>query len=131
MLLFWIFTPATTIRALIVDKTVLTDKCNEHYCINWILKHEKFKKPNGDNYSASEDYYGFFPGKNKRFQIKDFSKFSESQIDSMADFYQLAYFTDTYGVYYNEWYLDTFVNEYSTKFYGGMDLNDYNLLKRM
>lgn len=131
MFLLWLFTPSTAIKALIVDKTVLSEDCNEHYSLNWILKHEKYKKPDGSYYSAAKDYFGFFPGGDKKFTIKDLSGLSSFQLDSVSDYYQIGYFADTYGIYYNEWYLDTFVNEYSTKVYGGMHMNDYELIRRM
>jgi len=52
-------------------------------------------------------------------------------VKQAADSLDVAYFTDTYGIFSNEWYRDTMDNEKSTKIYGGLNKNDIILLKRM
>ncbi|MCX6352207.1 MAG: hypothetical protein NTX03_10135 [Bacteroidetes bacterium] len=54
----------------------------------------------------------------------------QEQIDKASDKYDLFYYTDTYGIYSNEWYGDTLINERSRLVYGGMSSHDLSLLKR-
>lgn len=128
---WWLLTPKKHLKVLIVDKTVLTTDGKEHRSFNWVLKYKRFVKENGEYYNIGKDYMGFFPKDNKQYEIHDLKDFSEKQIDSISNYYDMVYYTDTYGIYYNEWYLDTLENELSRKVYGGLDENDYLLLKRM
>lgn len=131
MFISWVITPKQRLNVLIFDKTVLTEKRNEHLCFNWILKHQKITNIQGDYYKAETDYCGFFPLKNKKFQIRDFLKSDEPFIEKMSNFYDMVYYTENYGVYRNEWYLDTFRYAYSRKIYGGLDHKDFEYLKKM
>lgn len=131
MWFFWMISPSKSLNILIVDKTVLTKECREHKGFDWILTHHKYKKADGNSYSTAGDYFGFFPGENKKYKVNDFSGFSDKQIDSISNIYQMLYYADTYGIYKNSWYLDTLQNEHSEKIYGGLDEGDYLLLKKM
>lgn len=126
----WYLGPKRPMNVFVLDKTVLTKKGNEHRSFYWLLTNDKIVKPNNEFYSISEDYFGFFPLENKKYKIKDLSGLSEEQIDSLAKFYDLFYFTDTYGVYYNEWYTEDDHTEHSRKIYGGLDKNDFLLLEK-
>ena len=114
-----------------MDKTSLTTFGLEHRTFNWVLAYEKYFKPDGSNYSASHDYFGFFPLKNDSFILKDLSKLTERQIDSLSSYFDMTYYTDTYGVFYNEWYQKTNLSEPSEKVYGGLDRNDILFLAKM
>jgi hypothetical protein len=127
----WQLTPSKQLNILIVDKTVLTPDAREHRSLNWVLTYKKFVKSNGDLYKPAKDYMGFFPGKKKRFTIHDLKEMTESQIDSISDHYDAVYYTDSYGIYYNEWYRDTLETEHSEKVYGGLDENDFLLIQKM
>jgi len=129
--LLWILKPSIRTNILIMDKTVLNPIGFEHRALTWVLHHRKYFKPNGDSYSTSSDYLGFFPLKNDSFLIKDLSKLTEKQIDSLSTCSNMAYFTDTYGVYDNEWYRKKDLSEHSDKVYGGLDKNDVHFLKKM
>jgi len=129
--LLWILKPSIRTNILIMDKTVLNPIGFEHRTLTWVLHHRKYFKPNGDSYSTSRDYLGFFPLKNDSFLIKDLSKLTEKQIDSLSTCSEMAYFTDTYGVYNNEWYRKKDISEHSEKVYGGLDKNDVLFLKKM
>jgi len=131
MWIFWILTPSKSINILIIDKTVLTKDCREHKGFNWILTQNKYVNSSGNFYNTTSDYFGFFPSENKKYKVNDFSTFSDKQIDSICNLYQMLYYTDTYGIYKNSWYLDTLQNEHSEKIYGGLDEGDYLLLKQM
>ncbi|MFC1729726.1 hypothetical protein ACFL6I_05260 [candidate division KSB1 bacterium] len=118
-------------KIAIVDKTVLTPKGQEHRSLNWVLRHRKYVKPNNLNYKVSTDYFGFFPKENNKFEIHDLSYFKSKELDSIADYYDMAYIADMYGIYYNEWYLDSMETEHSRIVYGGLHYKDYLFLKRM
>lgn len=129
--LAWKLSPHKHLSIFIADKTVLTEGAPEHSALNMILTREKYVKPDGDFYSASKDYSGFFPLENFNYIIKDLSAFNSQQIDSIAGLYEMAYFTDMYGISKNEWYCRKSQTAYSEKLYGGMDENDYLFLKKM
>ncbi|HEY3389459.1 MAG TPA: hypothetical protein VGK38_07820, partial [Prolixibacteraceae bacterium] len=80
----WVFKPSYKANILIIDKTVLTKDGLEHKPFDWVLHHRKYFKPDGKSYTAQSDYLGFFPLKNDSFLIKDLSKFTEKQIDSIS-----------------------------------------------
>jgi len=129
--LLWIVKPSYKANVLVVDKTVLTKYGLEHRAFDWVLQHRKYFKPNGDSYSPEHDYLGFFPLENDSFSIKDLSKLTEKQIDSLSNSTDITYFTDTYGIYDNEWYRKKDIGEHSEKVYGGLDKNDVLFLKKM
>jgi len=129
--LLWIIKPQFKANILIMDKTVLTKEYLKHNAFNWIISHNKYVKPDGLFYSLSNDYNGFFPLTNDTYKIKDFSKLTKKQISILSDFYDMAYYADTYGVYTNEWYRDKNPVEYSEKIYGGLDEGDVYFLSKM
>lgn len=131
MWLMWQFTPKKKMKIFIMDKTVLSTEGLEHRCFNWVLKHKKYLTEDGDFYNIEKDYFGFFPKENKKFIIKDLKNYSKKQVESICKLYDMAYYTDTYGMYYNEWYRDTLQTEHSEKLYGGLDESDYLFLKKL
>jgi len=129
--LLWIVRPSLKANVLIMDKTVLTQYGLEHRAFDWVLAHRKYTRSDGTNYTPQRDYFGFFPLQNDSFLVNDLSKFTEKQIDSLSSSFDMTYFTDTYGIYYNEWYRKINVAEHSEKIYGGLDKNDVLFLKKM
>jgi hypothetical protein len=119
------------LNLLIVDKTVLNANSFKHRSVNWILDYEKYTKSSGSFYEINKDYYGFFPQENEKYDIKDFEKMNEGELDSLASVYDMAYFTDTYGIMGNEWYKHRDIFETSTSIYGGLSEKDILLLKKM
>jgi len=119
------------LNLLIVDKTVLNSNSFKHRSVNWILDYEKYTKSNGAFYDINKDYYGFFPLENEKYDIHDFDKMSESDLDSIASIYDMIYFTDTYGIMGNEWYHHRDPNENAESIYGGLSEKDNLLLKKM
>jgi hypothetical protein len=88
-------------------------------------------KPDGDLYDVDKDYYGFFPlnGKSQEF---DFRSVRIHEIEKISNTYDMLYYADTYGVYYNEWYKKGNADvKHTQKVYGGLNQNDYLLLKEM
>ena len=124
MWLGWYFTPVTPLQIKIVDKTVLTRQATEHESFTWILIKEKFAKANGKLYEVSKDYFGFFPGENQKYAVRGLEQFTLPQIDSLARRTDVAYFTDTYGIYRNEWFTQTENLERSKSLYGGLSARD-------
>jgi len=104
MWLIWHIEGKKELKIAIVDKTVLTRDGNEHRSFNWILTNRKYCKPDRQLYSISEDYYGFFPLKYKKFYIKDFSGLDSAKIVDLVNRTDMTYFTDTYGIYHKEWF---------------------------
>jgi hypothetical protein len=98
----WQFWPARPLNILILDKTSITAEGNEHRSFNWVLIYNRYTKPNGGTYSVSKDYYGFFPLQDEKYLLKGLEQYSAPQVDSLARWSDMAYFTDTYGVYRGE-----------------------------
>ncbi len=131
MWLLWYLTPLQKKYIVIIDKTVATKQYFEHKSLWWVLTHQRIVQPNGRRYLLSQDYFGFFPRADKKFTISDLNNFNTGGLDSIAKFSSAVYYTDTYGVYYNEWYTDKNLQEHSGILYGGLDDHDIYLLKQM
>lgn len=131
MWLGWVITPKKKLVVAIVDKTVLTKQGQEHISLNWVLNHQRFTKTSTAAYSTSNDYFGFFPLEDEHFKLKGLERFTAAQLDKLSDDADLAYFTDTYGIFNNEWYTGKNVTERSGKIYGGMSKEDIGLMQRM
>ena len=127
----WTFQGKESVQILILDKTVPTLERHKHRSFNWILNHEKYVKANNRRYLYKKDYYGFFPLKPLRNRQYDIKRIRLGEIINMAEEYDGAYFTDTYGVYFNDWYQGINKNRRSRKIYGGLLNNDYLLFKEL
>jgi hypothetical protein len=131
MLLSWILEGKKELKIVMVDKTSLTAEGAEHRSFNWILNYEKYCMQNRSLYSISSDYYGFFPKNNGRYEIKGLENFSEQALLSLSNQSDMAYFTDTYGIYRNEWYGSSNRGNLSACIYGGMSDQDITFLELM
>ncbi|APG59119.1 hypothetical protein [Christiangramia salexigens] len=127
MYLAWLLTPNTKLVVAIIDKTVMDESGQEHISLNWVLNHEKFTKTSEKPYRIDTDYFGFFPGQNKDYQLKGLERFSASQITKLSNDADLVYFTDTYGVYNNDW----FEGDKNGLLYGGLSDEDTELMQLM
>lgn len=127
----WLITPNTKLVIAIVDKTVLTTKGQEHISLNWVLNHEKYRKTSKEPYEVSRDYFGFFPEENSEFKLKGLERFSYSKLRQLSNDADLAYFTDTYGIYNNEWFNKGDDKDRSGILYGGLSDKDIQLLELM
>ncbi len=140
--LAWVFTPERKLNILILDKTVLERKAQEHTSISWILTHEKYRHSLSGLYKHDTDYYGFYPNDSGQYKIRDFNGGSIKSLDSLVNLYDIAYYTDLYGVYKGEWY-DRYPGaapdgynadnsmEHTEKIYGGMTPKELEFLKKM
>lgn len=131
MWLAWLFTPKKKLVVAIIDKTAMTKEGQEHVSFTWILNHNRFTKNKTKLYTAENDYFGFFPKENENFRIKGLERFSTAQLEKLSNDADMAYYTDTYGIYSNEWYLRNNDVERSGIVYGGMSEQDIDFLRNM
>ncbi len=118
------------LKVLVYDMTVPRKSYDEHKSFSWILINQKYTTFDQLNNPAI-DYKGLFPLDNFKFVTKDFLKLTHKEVIQVADSLDMAYFTDSYGIYTNEWYGDTLLNERSSRIYGGLNINDITLLQSM
>lgn len=132
-LIRWTFQTKKPLDIIIVDKTVPTLEREKHKSFNWILTNERYvKKIKKSDYSYTKDYYGFMPlrpAKNKKFTKGDY-RLAEV-LDSLNKNCQAVYFTDTYGVFFNDWYQGINKSRRSRRLFGGMNSNDNVLVDVM
>lgn len=131
MFIIWLCTDKRKLVVAIIDKTVLTNKGQEHISFNWVLNQEKFSKTKTILYNHKNDYFGFFPLDKENFQLKGLERFSPAQLDQLSIDADAAYITDAYGIYKNEWYRQGDDKERSGMVYGGMSGQDLYLLQQM
>lgn len=131
MWLYWWLSPKRMIVAAIIDKTVLTQNSQEHASLTWVLNQERFTKTRRTPYKLSRDYFGFFPEANGKYRIKGLERLSSSQLEQLSRDCNLAYYADTYGVYYGDLKMGTTETGGSRMIYGGMSQNDIDFLKKM
>lgn len=131
MWIAWLCTPRKKLVVAIVDKTEISRKGQEHASLTWVLNQERYTKTSKKLYNVSEDYFGFFPRKGESFRLKGLERFTPQQLDQLSNDAKAVYFTDTYGVFGNEWYTQKNLTERSGIVYGGMSKEDIGLLQRM
>ncbi len=131
MRIAWEFSPKRVLNVVILDKTVLNSNSYKHRSINWILDYEKYARYDSSFYDINQDYYGFFPGENEKYAIRDFDTMNDAVLDSVAERSDLLYCADTYGVLGNEWYRHRDRNEVSESIYGGMSEKDMQFMRKM
>lgn len=137
--LIWLVRPKSELRLLVLDKTVLTTKCQEHLSLFWVLNNNKFAW-NGKRYNLEKDYLGFFPDGKGGYSVNDLDSLSSISLLKLAQVSDAAYYTDLYGIYSKEWKetyfnagLDSsrYLSERSNLLYGGMKSNDLEFLLHM
>jgi hypothetical protein len=132
-LLRWTFQTKKPLDIIIVDKTVPTLEREKHKSFNWILTNERFvKQVKKSSYSSAKDYFGFKPlrpAKNKKFDKGDYRL--NEVLDSLNKNGKAVYFTDTYGVFFNDWYQGINKSRRSRILFGGMNNNDNALIGLM
>lgn len=131
MWLAWLLTPKRKMVAAIIDKTVLTSKGQEHVSFSWMLNNNRFAKTQSKLYHPEHDYFGFFPKEEFQFELKGLERFSLENLKQLSEDADLTYFTDTYGIYKNEWYTSEQSTERSGLVYGGMSKRDIDFLQLM
>lgn len=129
--LSWLLTTPRPVSLFIMDKTSYTEDKVKNRAINWVLKHYRFVKPNGRNYSPEMDYFGFFPGEEENYTIRDLAGLSPREIQDMAVSHHVAYYADSYGVFSNMWPEDQPDVTAAVKIYGGLEWHDLLFLEYM
>jgi len=130
MWLAWLFADKRQLVTAIVDKTVLHSDGQEHISLTWILNHQRFTKTKRKAYAIDQDYFGFFPLENHKYRLKGLERFTDQQLAQLSRDSDLAYYTDTYGIYRQEWFQSD-TAERSGIIYGGMSRKDVNFLTMM
>jgi hypothetical protein len=126
----WFFNEKRVLNVYILDKTVTRMDRPEHKAFTWVLNKSRFVLPNNNTYSHIEDYFGFFPLDIEE-EVFDFRSVRINEVDAYASAFDLAYYTDCYGVYSFEWYKGKSKPIKSQKVYGGLNQNDYLLMKKL
>ncbi|MBP7731285.1 MAG: hypothetical protein KA114_06590 [Bacteroidales bacterium] len=127
----WAFQEKKPINIIILDKTVPTLERINHKSLVWVLTNGRFVKSNGNSYSFRKDYYGFFPTRPLREKGWKQNNLRITEIMSIADSMDALYYTDTYGVFTNDWYRGISKSRRSRKLYGGLNNTDYLYLVEM
>jgi len=131
-LIRWTFQSKKPLDIIIVDKTVPTLEREHHKPFTWILTNERFvKKEKKTSYSYTKDYFGFFPQRPLREKKWDRNDYRLADIINLANKNDAIYFTDTYGVFFNDWFRGINKSRKSRKIYGGLNNTDFLLLKEM
>ena len=128
----WAFQEKKPIDVVILDKSVPTLDRLGHRSFVYTLTNSRFVRgEKGGSFSASRDYYGFEPlrpAREKQFRKKDFRL---TELIDLAENNDALYYTDTYGVFFNDWYQGIKKTRRSRKLYGGLNNNDYLLMVEM
>jgi hypothetical protein len=120
--ILWRFQETVKIKALIIDKTVPDFSYREHKGLFWILNHNKYiDGETAQAFGYKTDYYGYFPGKDKKYTIRELPK-DISDTD-------LIYLADTYGVYEEDLSDSNTTGERSGKIYGGLQKDEVSKIK--
>jgi hypothetical protein len=128
----WAFQSKKPMDIILVDKTVPTVDRENHKSFSWILTNERFvKKENKRSYSYLKDYYGFVPKRPLREKLWTRNEYRLADVINLAEKNDAVYFADTYGVFFNDWYKGINRSRKSRKMYGGLNNNDYLLIKEM
>lgn len=131
-LIRWTFQSKKPLNIILVDKTVPNLERLNHKSFNWILLNERFvKKEKKTSYSYRKDYYGFYPQKPLRDRKWDRNDYRLTDLINLADSNDAVYFADTYGVATSDWYRSFYKVRRSRKIYGGLNNNDFLLIKEM
>lgn len=129
--LSWLIEGKKELKIVTVDKTSLATDGMEHRSFNWVLNYEKYCMPNRSLYSISKDYYGFLPGGSKQYQINGLENLSDDKLLQLSNKSDMTYFTDTYGIYKQEWFGSNLRGNFSPRIYGGMSDQDIKFLQFM
>jgi hypothetical protein len=131
-LIRWTFQTKKPMDIILVDKTVPTFEREKHKSFNWILTNERFvKKGKKTGYSYKKDYYGFYPQRPLREKQWERNEYRLTDVINLAEKNDAVYFADTYGVFFNDWYKGINKSRKSRKLFGGLNNNDFLLVKEM
>jgi len=128
----WSFQEKKPIDVVILDKTVPTLERLNHKSLTWILNNSRFvKKEKKSSYSYKKDYYGFAPTRPLKDRGNTKKEYHVSEMLELPERVDAIYFADTYGVFFNDWYVGVNKSRRSRKIYGGLNNTDYLLVNEM
>ena len=128
----WSFQEKKPIDVVILDKTVPTLERLHHKSLTWILNNSRFvKKEKKNSYSYKKDYYGFAPTRPLKDRGNTKKEYHVSEMLELPERIDAIYFTDAYGVFFNDWYVGVNKSRRSRKIYGGLNNTDYLLVNEM
>jgi len=128
----WSFQEKKPIDVVILDKTVPTLERLNHKSLTWILNNSRFvKKEKKNSYSYKKDYYGFAPTRPLKDRGNTKKEYHVSEMLELPERVDALYFADTYGVFFNDWYVGVNKSRRSRKIYGGLNNTDYLLVNEM
>ena len=128
----WSFQSKKPIDIVILDKTVPTLERLNHKSFTWVLNNERFvQKEKKRSYSFKKDYYGFAPTRPLKDRGNTKKEYHLSEMIDLPEKVDALYFTDTYGVFFNDWYVGVNKSRRSRKIYGGLNNTDYLLINEM
>lgn len=131
----WAFQTKKPIGIILVDKTVPSLEREKHKSFNWVLINDRFvKKEKKSSYSYTKDYFGFVPTRPLRERLWKQQDYRLNEIlgpQGLCSKNDAVFFTDTYGVFANDWYQAYYKSRTSRRIYGGLNSNDNVLLKTM
>lgn len=127
---FWYFQPKKNANIYILDKTVTDFTYREHAPFIWLLRNKNIVTPQQRLYNKEEDYYGFIPlkdGSKEKYKIRSIRLF---EVLALSDQLDMVYYTDSYGVLSSD-FPDSGIHIKPYLIYGGLNQNDYLLLREM
>lgn len=114
----WHLQSPTRLSVVIVDKSVAKPAYRKHAGLIWVLNHEKIAQPGADRrFDPTRDYVGYHPAESGDKRIVPIP-------DTPTD---LAYISDTYGVYEGD-VADSPTLNRSKLVYGGMSVDEVRRL---
>ncbi len=128
----WTLQTKKPLDIILVDKTVPTLERLHHKSFDWVLTNERFvKKESKTSYSYKKDYYGFIPTRPLREFGWTKNEYHLTDLKELPVKNDALFFTDTYGVFSNDWYKGLNRSRRSRIIYGGLNNTDNLLIKEM
>jgi hypothetical protein len=128
----WFIKSKKPLDIILIDKTVPTLGRENHRSLSWVLTNERFvKKETNSGYSYKRDYYGFFPLRPVSDHKWEKNDIRLNDLLILADKNDAVYFADAAGVFFDDWYRGINKPRKSRKIYGGLNNNDFLLVKEM
>jgi hypothetical protein len=129
---FWNFKSSHPLNILVVNKTVLDQDRKGHKALFWLLNNQKFLTSDGKEYNIRKDYFGFHPlrpAKSLKYEVR---RIKLTDIEDLSSKYDMAYYVDTYGVFFNEWYSSMQKGKgKGSLIEGGLNNSDYLFIKSL
>ncbi len=127
----WSFQDKKPLDIIILDKTVPNLEKINHKSLTWVLTYDRFVKSTGRSYSWKKDYFGWYPTRPLREKGAEQHSLKLPEVMNVTDSIDAIYYTDTYGVFMNDWYRGINRSRRSRLLYGGLRNTDYLYLVEM